>query len=202
VFGPLRPLVVASPAGLFAATIAVMVIGWTRSRQGQPSGRAYGSAALHVLAVASLISVLILTLPPSAKSEQRVELVPFKALVETSRPTRGTVIAEMAANILLFVPVGFFVPACWRALDGPWRVILAGAGFSLLIETLQLALNDGRQASSTDVLMNTIGAALGYVLLRLIRLGAQRPAAGSWTGGLAGRLPKGTRHPDHFDGFE
>jgi glycopeptide antibiotics resistance protein len=46
-------------------------------------------------------------------------------------------------------------------------VLAVGAGVSLLIELYQLAWPALREASVTDVLMNALGALLGFAALRL-----------------------------------
>ena len=49
--------------------------------------------------------------------------------------------------------------ADWRRFS---RAVLAGAGFSLLIECSQLLTN--RACDIDDLIANTLGAALGYAL--------------------------------------
>jgi VanZ like family len=60
-------------------------------------------------------------------------------------------------------------PARWEGMRSLGRFTLAGAALSLLIETLQVALNLGRQPSLTDVIPNTAGPALGYLLFLVLR---------------------------------
>ena len=74
---------------------------------------------------------------------------------------------ELAANLLLFVPIGLYLgmlaPA-WRW----WRIALIAAGLSLVLEFAQYALAVGT-SDVTDVVVNTAGALLGLGLWRLAR---------------------------------
>lgn len=70
-------------------------------------------------------------------------------------------------NILLLVPFGFGLPFVTDFRMK--KVVLWGAGFSILIEFLQLitgymAKMTFRIADVNDLIFNTIGAAIGYIL--------------------------------------
>lgn len=82
-----------------------------------------------------------------------------------------------ALNIVLLLPFGVLAPLLWSKLRGPGRIVLGGLAFSLLIEVSQLATN--RSADVDDLLMNTVGALLGYALLSLLhrRSGEEQPLA-------------------------
>ncbi len=67
----------------------------------------------------------------------------------------------LTGNLLLFVPLGVFVSLLWRRARW-YRTVLTGAVVSCLIETAQLFV--GRSTSIDDVILNTVGAALGYGL--------------------------------------
>lgn len=67
-------------------------------------------------------------------------------------------------NVVLFLPFGFLLPMLWPKQDRFWKILLAGAAFSLLIELSQL-LNI-RSSDIDDLLLNTLGAVIGFVLYR------------------------------------
>ncbi|MDR2703362.1 MAG: VanZ family protein [Cellulomonadaceae bacterium] len=73
--------------------------------------------------------------------------------------------ATSILNILLFVPLGFLVPLLWKGFRSFGRVALAGLAFSALIEISQLFTT--RTVTVDDLLMNTLGAVIGYCLLTL-----------------------------------
>ncbi|MET1153010.1 VanZ family protein [Arthrobacter sp.] len=70
---------------------------------------------------------------------------------------------ESAANVLMFVPLGFLtallLPSDWRWLTPAGAFLFSGA-----IEWCQQSFLPGRYASLQDVWVNTLGAALGTVL--------------------------------------
>lgn len=88
--------------------------------------------------------------------EPNVQLIPF-----SDEHTRRYLI-QLALNAALFVPFGFLVPVLWRELRS-WGTV-TGAGFltSLLIECIQLC--SFRATDVDDLIMNTLGAFVGYML--------------------------------------
>lgn len=68
-------------------------------------------------------------------------------------------------NIVMFLPLGFLVPLIWKQMANLVRILELGLGFSLFIEISQL-LNI-RSTDVDDLLMNTLGALLGYLLYRI-----------------------------------
>ena len=83
---------------------------------------------------------------------------------------------NLAGNVVAFVPFGLFLPLLLRGLRHFWKIVLLGFEFSLLIEITQLF---GRVGSFDvdDILLNTLGAACGYVsFLILIKLRRKRGA--------------------------
>lgn len=82
---------------------------------------------------------------------------------------------EAAANVLLFVPVGFaarlaFPLRCW------WQIGAFGLLVSGCIELGQLLFLHNRFASPSDIVTNTSGAVIGALLVSLVAK-AKRPAA-------------------------
>ena len=79
--------------------------------------------------------------------------------------------AQIVANIAVFVPLGFLL----GLLIG-WRAFPVGAGFSLLIELLQLIAHRG-VFEFDDIFHNALGALIGAALavfLRRLRAGNGR----------------------------
>jgi glycopeptide antibiotics resistance protein len=85
--------------------------------------------------------------------------------------TKNSAIAQMLSNLVLFAPLGVFAPLRWHRLDGFVPVLAGAAAFSAVVEIAQFILGGGRQTSVTDVIMNTAGALIGYIALRLARSG-------------------------------
>ncbi|GGY50214.1 VanZ family protein [Streptomyces omiyaensis] len=100
----------------------------------------------------------------------RVTLVPLRDLV-----TMGPL--GLGGNLLVFAALGFFAPVRWAALASPARLLVLGAGCSVLVETAQYALRLDRVSSVDDVLVNATGALLaGLASRRWWRAPAPAPA--------------------------
>jgi len=78
-------------------------------------------------------------------------------------------LADLVGNLLLFVPLGFFLalaPLATRVRQvRPWLLALLAAALSAAVETSQL-FSPRRYTQSSDVLLNAAGAAAGLALAR------------------------------------
>ena len=122
-------------------------------------------------ALVYLAALVVVALLPIAwfgrPDESRPKLVPFEdILVELEESPKGK-LADLFGNVLLFVPLGFLLPLLVPAIRRWWQVLAVGAGISFLIELYQLAWPLVRKASVDDLLMNALGALLGFAVLRL-----------------------------------
>lgn len=79
----------------------------------------------------------------------------------------GYPVLEFIANIALFVPFGALVAMAWPSLQA-WKVIAAGAATSIVIELVQIALPT-RFPTVSDVIANTLGAAVGFAVVAMLR---------------------------------
>lgn len=70
---------------------------------------------------------------------------------------------NIIGNITMFIPVGIVWPICFKKLDSIGKTILAGVGFSLLIEITQLFFYE-RCSDIDDILLNTTGVAIGALI--------------------------------------
>lgn len=73
-------------------------------------------------------------------------------------------------NVLLFVPLGFFLPVLWKHFEKLHRTVLFGFCTSMLIEVLQIFTF--RATDVNDLMTNTFGTLLGWcagrIFLRLV----------------------------------
>jgi glycopeptide antibiotics resistance protein len=142
------------------------------SDQPQP-GRPFGwvqVAALVYVAVLAVVTLLPISWSLGVSrwpSDYRPQLVPFKDILVELGNSPVETLAELFGNLLLFAPFGFLLPLLVPAMRRWWRVLAVGAGVSLLIELYQLAWPGVRKASVDDLLMNALGAVLGFAALRL-----------------------------------
>ncbi|HXE57737.1 MAG TPA: VanZ family protein [Gemmatimonadales bacterium] len=112
----------------------------------------------RVIAGAGFAAILAITLTPSPASAPLAARTPITCLVCGAH---GAI--DVTLNVLLFVPLGFGL----RLAGTPPRRALALAVVTTLgVETLQLGLIPGRDASLSDPLTNTAGAFLGILAAR------------------------------------
>jgi hypothetical protein len=126
-------------------------------------------ATADALLVASVLVILRATLPstepPSALDPWT--WMPFEDLIRVWRIgwARDVILGQMAENVVLFVPFG--TALVLRERRAPlWRVTLVSGAFSVGIEVTQGLAGNGRAADITDVLMNALGGACGWVVGR------------------------------------
>lgn len=81
-------------------------------------------------------------------------------------------VRQFLMNVALFVPMGVFLPLLYRRCAGLWPVTRAGCLISCGIEALQFVIYmvffTGRTTDVDDVIANTAGAAVGYLVYRLL----------------------------------
>lgn len=87
-----------------------------------------------------------------------INLVPFKDGLEISA----------ILNIIFFMPFGFLLPTLWRRFRSFLPTLGYGLIFSFIIELSQLFVSY-RASDINDLIMNTLGAALGWIVFSLLR---------------------------------
>lgn len=127
---------------------------------------------LFLLFLAGLLSLTVLSeIGNTTPKTGRINLIPFRILADTYEElflfnNQSYLIISLIGNIVMFMPLGFFPPLLWRGK--PLRQAIQSAfSVSLLIELLQIPL--GRGTDVDDLLLNTLGGALGYAVFVLIR---------------------------------
>ena len=112
-------------------------------------------------------------LPYSQQLLMRLNPVPFRTLglqlrllTESDRPwlIRHAVI-NLGGNILLFLPLGIFLPLLYKGLSTFPKVLLATAGIITAVELTQMLTLLGR-CDVDDLILNVFGAAIGYCIYR------------------------------------
>ncbi|MEU1281882.1 VanZ family protein [Streptomyces sp. NPDC005805] len=131
---------------------------------------ARGIAMLFAFLATVAFSVVLakLTLEPSAASEPLTHnnLDPgssIRAYLES--PAFQDTVKQLGGNILLGVPFGVLLPVLAPVARGLLRVVLITAAVMVLVELIQGSLVTGRAFDIDDVILNTTGALLGYLLL-------------------------------------
>ncbi len=77
----------------------------------------------------------------------------------------GFLRGEAIGNLLLFLPLGFFLSLLWPGLR--WRALPLVLGISGAAEVLQMPI--GRSFDGRDLIANTLGASIGLVAALVLR---------------------------------
>lgn len=111
--------------------------------------------ALSYYAMAMYLSILfsLVGLPDIRyiRFQPNINLVPFRYFF-TDRTT--------LPNVLLFIPLGMFLPCLWQRFRNGFRAVLFGLCVSLTIELLQIFTF--RATDVNDLMTNTLGTFLGW----------------------------------------
>ncbi|MFG2101549.1 VanZ family protein [Micromonospora echinaurantiaca] len=147
-----------------------------RRRDAATAGESWRRSVAEVGAVAGTLPWVWMILTPR-DAPREVDLVPLRDLADLLTGPAATAVVQVVGNLLVFAALGFFAPVRLAALAGLGRLFLLGAAGSVLVESLQYALDLGRVSSVDDVLLNATGAALAGLLSRRWWAG-RRAAAG------------------------
>lgn len=127
--------------------------------------------ALNTMMFLYLSGVLLVTLMPVITSLPFCFSHPYIPMhmnpFEDAINGRGDFARQIVLNVIMTVPFGFLYPLCRRAAGkkcGLLRCVLMTIALSLSIELLQPLINGARSADITDVITNTVGSLIGYVV--------------------------------------
>jgi glycopeptide antibiotics resistance protein len=155
--------------GLLAMVI-ILVLAVVMTRSGKSMN---GRAVCRVGLMFSVALLLAVTLMPTAVagfgySLSLVNLVPGRGIyLQLTNVSTVVGAYNIMGNIGLFLLPGVLAPVAlgWSGK----RTVLTGFVLSLAIELAQFAFQLGRASDVDDVLLNTVGAALGVAILAVLR---------------------------------
>lgn len=124
------------------------------------SGWSRVALVLLVLYLSAMFNVVGLPGIPYLGWDPTVNLIPFSDYQDS----RFLWLSGM--NVLMTVPLGFFLPLVWRRYQNFSSTLFAGFFTSLAIELLQLF--SSRATDVDDLIFNTLGACLGWCLAKVL----------------------------------
>lgn len=99
--------------------------------------------------------------------EYAYNLYPFREIrrfwVYRERLGTFSVFANLAGNVIGFIPFGVILPVICPRTKGFWRILILSFEFSLCIETIQLLFKVG-SFDVDDLILNTLGGVIGYMV--------------------------------------
>jgi glycopeptide antibiotics resistance protein len=101
---------------------------------------------------------------------RRANLVPFTTILLfiKSRLAMRDIVGNLLGNILGFIPFGILVPMLFRQMSGLKQVLWGALIISFVFEMIQLIAVLG-SFDVDDLLLNTIGAGIGYYIYSIDR---------------------------------
>ena len=110
---------------------------------------------------------------------QQLNLVPFRTLrlfadlLDSGvRAHIRMAVINLGGNIIMFIPLGFLLPRVFLRLTSLSRVLLTTALLITAVEIIQLLTLVG-SCDIDDLILNVIGAAIGYGLHTIVKKPAQ-----------------------------
>ncbi|MBR3963567.1 MAG: VanZ family protein [Oscillospiraceae bacterium] len=94
----------------------------------------------------------------------KINLIPFVYLFDY--PELKSALLNLIGNYALFIPMGIVWPSVFKELNSHLKVLLAGFGFSMIIEILQLPFFE-RTSDIDDLILNFSGYLTGYLIYLL-----------------------------------
>ncbi|PAZ11388.1 hypothetical protein CLM62_36025 [Streptomyces sp. SA15] len=123
-------------------------------------------AFAFMVAFAVVLARLTLQPSPASVALAHTNLHPGRSLqAYLDQPALRDAVKQIGGNLLLGVPFGLLLPVLAPRTLGILRVLLLTAIVMLLVECAQGALVTGRAFDVDDVILNTTGALVGYLLL-------------------------------------
>ena len=107
--------------------------------------------------------------------KQNISLVPFATIrifIRNLSESENTdvirhAIINLAGNVVMFVPLGFLIPAVSEKLRAFWRTLAVSFLCIVTVEILQLFLLLG-SCDTDDLILNIIGVTVGYLIFKII----------------------------------
>ena len=102
-----------------------------------------------------------------------LNLEPFHTIrlflkVLDNRAYSASAIINLGGNVIMFIPLGFFLPRVFPALRKFWRTLLTTTLIIAAVEFAQLFTLLGC-CDIDDLILNVMGAAIGYGIHKIIK---------------------------------
>ncbi len=117
-----------------------------------------------------------------------INIIPFNTVLSILENDPSTFIRQVLGNIIIFIPMGFFLPVYISRLKRLKSCFFAVLSLTVIIELTQLLLDfilvkNYRCCDIDDVILNAIGGMIGYAIFSIVkrfyfRLSTKPPVSG------------------------
>ena len=112
-----------------------------------------------------IVFATILFVPMNFHPEEYIlNLSPFNWLENTNSVQQF--IVEKIPNIILFIPLGFFIPIVFKKQRKLYKTLLLSFSITFGVEFIQFFI--GRSADIVDIITNLFGTIIGYTIYKLL----------------------------------
>jgi glycopeptide antibiotics resistance protein len=114
--------------------------------------------------------------------DRRVSLIPFKTIMQfipvllknglmtnSGNPHLNAGAINIIGNVVVFIPVGILIPLISVRVRRFRATAILGFTTSLAIEILQFLFAEGRTMDTDDLILNTLGVAIGWGIFMAIK---------------------------------
>jgi len=98
------------------------------------------------------------------QTKERINLHPFLMFKQFRLAS-----TQVIGNLVMLLPLAIYIPLLFPRLSGFFRVFIICLCASISIELMQL-ITSVRSTDIDDVILNTSGAVIGYILYKFLRL--------------------------------
>lgn len=140
------------------------------SRRSRKRSRKNAEKLLFVIYFGTMFWLLFIERMGSINSTGNINLIPLETvklylhlLQQGSSNLVKHAFVNLAGNVIMFIPLGWFIPRIWRSFRAFWKVFLTVLLMIILVEILQYFTGLG-SCDVDDIILNVPGAMLGYVL--------------------------------------
>ena len=153
---------------LFTTFITVWIC-LKRKREEAVEVREVGCILLLCIYLTFLFGVTLFNRRPEESFS--MELMPLWSYQESLFNGNTGLGQQIFYNIIAFIPLGIFLPVLSRKMQKFRRTVVSAAVLSAFIEISQLAFRCGL-CELDDVMNNTLGAAAGYTIWKIMSMAA------------------------------
>lgn len=94
-----------------------------------------------------------------------INIIPFKTItsyIKYSKPLHAAI--NILGNIIIFIPLGIMLPLLYTPLRKIKKILSLILTISFMVEFIQLFV--GRAVDIDDIILNTIGGIIGYIIYK------------------------------------
>jgi glycopeptide antibiotics resistance protein len=99
-------------------------------------------------------------------AQQTMNIIPFDWVREPWDMGISKMITQLISNIIMFVPIGFFIPIVFAKARSFLKTALWVFVFTFIIEAFQYFT--GRSSDIDDIILNLLGGILGYAIFAVL----------------------------------